>query len=396
MASGGERSGARLAALARVLVLGVALVSCGGRSPVDGDDGGPGGDPAGAGPGLARDAGPTAVPDSGATLPADGGATFVEDAGQETDAGVPTPTTDAGASTPETDGGAPDAGGPGSLPACPTFGAGTQRITKWLFARELSGLAESRRNPGLFWVHNDSGGKAEVFAMAGNGQQAAVVTLALPGGATALDWEDVAVGPGPQPGVTYLYGGDIGSNAVSRSTIVVYRVAEPTVSAPSLPLPAAVTLSQVEAFTFEYPGGIRNAETLMVDPRTGDVYVVEKRGSGASGVFSAAAPLSATGVTRLQEVATLGFGRAPLSGSALTTAGDISPDGSEVLIRSYDRAFLWRRAPGASVADALATPPCPVPLVAQNQGEAIGFALDGGGYYSASENSDAISFYPRQ
>jgi hypothetical protein len=332
------------------------------------------------------DADADAEPDAGDTL--DAGAIGAPDAG---DGDYP----DAGM---ETDPGAPDGGPAPALPACPIFGNGTQRITKWLFAKELSGIAESRRNPGIFWIHNDSGGKAEVFAMASSGQRAATLVFNLPNNARALDWEDIAVGPGPQPGISYIYVGDVGSNAVSRSTVVVYRALEPEVAAPSGPfaLPATLNVSGVEAFTFQYPGGIRNAETLMVDPVNGDAYIVEKDGGGDSKVFRAAAPLSSSGVTTLQEIAQLRFGRAPLAGSALATAGDISPDGREVVIRTYDAAFLWRRAPGETIADALATDPCPIPLVAQNQGEALGFSLDGRGYYSASENSDAIYYYPRR
>ena len=38
-----------------------------------------------------------------------------------------------------------------------------------------------------------------------------------------------------------------------------------------------VTLSDVETFTLQYPDGPRDAETLMVDPLSGDIYIVSKR-----------------------------------------------------------------------------------------------------------------------
>ncbi|MCA2977283.1 MAG: hypothetical protein INH41_04665 [Myxococcaceae bacterium] len=386
--------GTSLARLATAsLLAGALLMTCGERPTGGGEDAGP--PPPGADGGLlpSTDAGDGS--DSGTPVDAGEG----QDAGDGGDAGSQG---DAGTTSDAGDGATGDAGSlpvdGGALPACPSFSPGARRITKLLFARELSGIAESRRNPGIFWVHNDSGGQAEVFAMASNGQRAATLTFTLPSGARALDWEDIAVGPGPQPSVSSIYVGDIGSNAVSRSTVVVYRVPEPSVSAPATLLmpPASIALPQVEAFTFSYPGSMRNAETLLVDPTSGDLYIVEKRGNGPSGVFRAAAPLSSSGVTMLQQVAVLAFGQGALSGSAEATGGDISPDGRELIVRSYDRAFLWRRAPGATVADAFATPPCPIPLVPQNQGEALGFARDGRGYYSASENDDAIYFYERR
>jgi hypothetical protein len=52
-----------------------------------------------------------------------------------------------------------------------------------------------------------------------------------------------------------------------------------------------------------------------------------------------------------------------------------------------ERPRPTRRDAGATVAQALATAPCPIPLAAQNQGEALDLARDGSGDDSASENS---------
>ena len=66
-----------------------------------------------------------------------------------------------------------------------------------------------------------------VFAVSAD-RRAARAIYALDG-ATAIDWEDIAIGPGPQAETPYLYVGDIGDNAERRPNIVVYRVAEPKV-----------------------------------------------------------------------------------------------------------------------------------------------------------------------
>jgi hypothetical protein len=306
-------------------------------------------------------------------------------------------------SSPDLDAGALDAGGadaaeadvalvdaPEPFPSCPTFAdAVTRGRTPLGTVTEASGLVESRLTPGVLWLHNDSGDSARVFAV----DPAALVaraTYTFPG-VTARDWEDIAIGPGPVDGAPYLYLGDIGDNGESRSGIQVYRVREP--ATPS----GTGSFSAIDRFDLVYPDRPHNAETLLVDPRTGDLYVVVKDGSGVSPVFRAAAPL-ATGVTiTLEQVAELRFGEGMLPGDTTTTGGDISPSGDEILIRTYDSAYLWRRAAGASVAEALATEPCRVPLATEGQGEAIGFATDEGGYFSTSEGSFvAISFYARR
>ena len=78
---------------------------------------------------------------------------------------------------------------------------------------EASGIAASPRFDNVYWVHNDSGDSARVFAIAGTGQTIGEYALS---GATAIDWEDIAAGLGPTAGVSYLYLGDIGDNAGGR------------------------------------------------------------------------------------------------------------------------------------------------------------------------------------
>jgi hypothetical protein len=256
---------------------------------------------------------------------------------------------------------------------------------------EASGIAASRRNPGVLWVHNDAGSGSRIYALTSAGVTLAVYDLS---GTSSNDWEDVAVGPGPG-GSSALYVGDIGDNSLSRTSITVYRVIEPEVG--TMPSSTPKKLSGAEAFPLIYPDRPHNAEALLVDPKSGDVYVVVKSEDGVSPVFRAAAPLVAGAQNPMVQVQVLKFGAAPLSGNAQTTGGSISPSGDEIVIRTYGAAFLWRRAAGATVAEALGTAPCPLPLQKEPQGEAIGFAEDGGGYYTVSEGAaQPIYFYARR
>lgn len=122
-----------------------------------------------------------------------------------------------------------------------------------------------------------------------------------------------------------------------------------------------------------------------------------KSQDGVSPVFRAAAPLDLGGTQVLEQVTTLTFGEPPLFGNTTTTGGDISALGDAIAIRTYDHAYLWRRAPGVTIAEALSGAPCHLPLAFELQGESIGFMADGAGYYTLSEGtSEPLHVYKKQ
>jgi len=220
--------------------------------------------------------------------------------------------------------------------ACPEFLSGQSLGTLELSSiNEASGLAGSRANSGVLWMHNDSGDSARVFATELDGDHLGIYYLS---GTGATDWEDMAIGPGPVAGQSYLYLGDIGDNNAVRSSIQVYRVAEPAVSPGQTPV--TTTLYGVETFTLEYPDGPRDAETLLVDPLNGDLYVISKRTS-YSRVYRAAYPQSTSGTITMEFKGELPWGWA--------TGGDVAPMGDEIIIRGYSNASLWRRPPGTDL-----------------------------------------------
>ncbi|MFL6204182.1 MAG: hypothetical protein ACJ739_02410 [Acidimicrobiales bacterium] len=235
---------------------------------------------------------------------------------------------------------------------------------------ELSGVAASRRHAGVLWAHNDSGGAAEVYALGLDGRALGAYPI---NGASATDWEDIAVGPGPGGG-SYLFVGDIGDNGTERSSVTVYRVAEPATkpAAPGAPLPGAA------AIQLTYPTGPADAEALLVDPRTGDLIIVTKVWSGNGRIFVAPAKDLQPGGTVMMSDA----GAVP--GGTLVTGGDISPDGSTVALRTYGSVLLFARGSG-SVATALRGKACSGPQAAERQGEAVAFARDGASIFTISE-----------
>jgi hypothetical protein len=262
---------------------------------------------------------------------------------------------------------------------CPEFGsAATAGTVNFAAAKELSGLAASRRNPGVLWTHNDSGDTERVFAMDTSGRLIATYNVSAN---LQQDWEDIAVGPGPDPARSYLYIGSIGGNA-GRHSLYVYRAPEPQTTLGTAPY--ASPLDSVVKLPIHYPGTEDyNAEALMVDPLTGDIYVVTKDSlTSVARVFRYPAGEHDPSVDFvLHQVATVQF-------PGPVTAGDISGDGREIVLKGYDRSYLWQRPAGTSVASALSATACRIPqAIGESKGEAIAFSPDAAEYYTLSEGS---------
>ena len=231
---------------------------------------------------------------------------------------------------------------------------------------EISGIHTGVRNPGIWWVHNDSGDTARVFALDSTGAVRGTYSLT---GANAVDWEDIAVVAGATPGTGTIYAADIGDNPLTRTELQVYRVAEPDVPTTG---PAVTTaLSGVETLHLTYPDGPHDAETLLVDPATGDILVITKLLFGGTvGIYRAAAPLAAGSTTQLTKVDTLTY---PSGLANAVTGGDVAADGTAIVIRTYGNVRVYNRTGGTTLWAALHTPPCTAPLPSEAQGEAVGF-----------------------
>jgi hypothetical protein len=236
-------------------------------------------------------------------------------------------------------------------------------------ATELSGLVRSRTQRDLLWSHNDSGAGPELYGLRTDGRVAAHPQVA---GAQAVDWEDIATGPGAN-GSALLYIGDIGDNAAARPTIDVYRVAEPKVG-DAVTAPAA-------RLTLRYPDRPHDAEALLVDPIRGDLVIVTKFIGGARAYRTAARARAGT--------YTLSAG--PSVDLSFVTAGDVSADGRVVVLRGYDRVGVWVRRGRERLTTTLARAPCvsPTSLIGEGQGEAIALDRRGTSFVTVPEGSPA-------
>ncbi|HET6648484.1 MAG TPA: hypothetical protein VFH01_14245, partial [Pyrinomonadaceae bacterium] len=267
-----------------------------------------------------------------------------------------------------------------------TYGAATRLGSlKDPAIRESSGLVASRSTPGFFWTHNDSGDGPFIYAFDSGGAGKGVWRVS---GASAFDWEDMSAGPGSIRGQNYLYIGDIGDNNERRSEIIVYRVVEPKINAinsRSSKTKPAVTES-AEAIHLKYPDGKHDAETLMVHPVTGSIFIVTKIPFANPGIYQASPPFGSEGPTTLQRLGELDV---PSLLGGIITGGDISPDGRRVAFCDYMQAYeivLPARAPFESI---WKQPLQPITLGQRKQGEAIAYRLDGKALLATSEGLGA-------
>jgi hypothetical protein len=246
---------------------------------------------------------------------------------------------------------------------------------------EISGIASSRVHDGVLWAHNDSGGQPALTALSDTGED--LGTYAVPG-ATATDWEDMAAGPGPDPDTSYLYAGDIGDNAAGRDGVQVHRVPEPE----EAPSGSDGAFAEDVVIELTYPDGPVDAETLLVDPATGDLLIVGKRNADAPVYLAVADAIADGGRVAMRQVATL-TQPPPTGAIGLVTGGDVSPDGSVVLLRTYGSVLAYARPEGTPLAGALAGTPCLAPTLDEQQGEALAFLADGSAYVTISEGAAA-------
>ena len=247
---------------------------------------------------------------------------------------------------------------------------------------ESSGLAASRCQPGVLWTHNDSGDDAFVFAL--NLKGASLGTWKVKN-ARNVDWEDIA-NYKDASGKCYLYIGDIGDNKSGRNERTVYHVAEPTVSseAASSNRKAPLETEPADAVTFTYPDGPHNAETLMVQPATGDIYVLTKRVDGPSFVFKLAPQFGSTVVA--QKVGEVSLPAVP---NGLLTGGSISPDGKRVFLCDYNAGYELQLGNASNFDEIWKSKPIPVDLGDRKQGEAVTFSSDGSAIFATSENKNS-------
>lgn len=252
--------------------------------------------------------------------------------------------------------------------------------------RESSGIAASRKNAGVFWTHNDSGDGAFLYAFDRTGKSLGVWKVT---GASNIDWEDIAAYTDRQTGESYLLIGDIGNNERARREVIIYKVVEPIVTTADADSSKKKPRSTAAAAKIraEFPDAPRDAETLLVNPANGDIYLISKNLSEEAEAFKLPAAYSSEKKNRLQNV---GKFSVPSLTKGFLTGGDISPDGKRLIVCDYFAAYeIALPAAAKSFDDIWEASAEKVELGERTQGEAVCYAADGRAIYATSEKRPA-------
>lgn len=193
---------------------------------------------------------------------------------------------------------------------------------------ESSGVAASRRQPGILWTLNDSGDDAWIYATDTLGRPHGALEV---DGASNRDWEAIALGPCGNRDCLYI--ADTGDNNRDHRSAVIYRVPEPA-------LPARATTEPAQALEFRYPKGRWDVEAMFVDS-TGATYLITKGGAKPPQVYR----LPADAWRAREPVAAQPLGPLPIDSRSLgnrVTDAALSPSGDLVAVRTYLAIYLFR------------------------------------------------------
>jgi hypothetical protein len=248
---------------------------------------------------------------------------------------------------------------------------------------EVSGIAASVNNKGLLWAHNDSGNEPEIFLV---DEKLSIKLTCKLDRAKNRDWEDIAVGPGPQAGENYVYVADIGDNNSNRSLKYIYRFIEPRTGEEA----REITIHEFDTIVFQLEDGKKDTEAIIVDPKTKDLYIISKREKPVY-LYQLKYPYSPGDTLTAKKITSLPF-------TQIVSAA-ISSDGGEILLKNYDNIYYWNTK-GKPLAEVLTKKPQVLKYIPEPQGEAITFKRDGTGFFTLSEKilSEKVYlyFYGRQ
>lgn len=223
---------------------------------------------------------------------------------------------------------------------------------------ESSGLAASHLHPGIYWTHNDSDDGPYLYAVdSATGKTVARVTMT--GVGRPRDVEAISIGPNNE-----IYVGDIGDNlGGSWSYVWVYK----------LPEPKELKDQTIRAtqYVVKYSDGARDAESLVVHPKTGRVYIIDKNEDGGH-LYEGPAKLSTSGTNVFRPIAPVDL---------WATDAALSPDGKRLAVRGYLGGidYDWNGGKIKRVEQ------LDVPL--QRQGESVSYSADGTKLMYGSEGS---------
>ena len=234
---------------------------------------------------------------------------------------------------------------------------------------EASGMVASTTHQNNFWVINDSGNSPELFLIT---HDAKVKKSYKIHGTINFDWEDITM-LHHKTGGNQIVIGDIGDNFAIRDFISLIVLQEPAADNNDSIIYGART------YHFRYPDGNRDAETLISDPLSGDMFIISKREPNVRLYKVPSFSTDTQDTLQLQFISTLPFFN--------VTAGDISQTGTAILLKNYDNIYFWSRDSTQSIPKVLKSSYIKLPYVPEPQGESIAWDIDQKGFYTLSEKN---------
>ena len=247
------------------------------------------------------------------------------------------------------------------------------------FVDEASGIADSYSYPGYLWVELDSGNPPVLSLLKHDGSRGKTITIV---GATNRDWEDIVLSVGPEDSKKYLYVGEIGDNNRQYPKYSIYRLVEPVAGKDSV--------SDYDRIDFIYPDGPHDAEAMLVEPTSKDIYIITKRDQ-QSKVYKITYPQSVNTTITATHVMDLPY-------MGVVSAAYSSQH--EILVKTYSSIYYYKGKAGESVKEILLHSYQSLPYQVEAQGEAVCFSNDGSGFFTLSEKSflpaAKLNFYRRK
>lgn len=237
--------------------------------------------------------------------------------------------------------------------------------------KEVSGLVCGRNNPDLVYLIEDKGGKNEVYVFTKKGEYK---TKFIISGVANIDWEDLAIGVGPEEGKNYVYIADIGDNNAERNHVRIIRFEEPHLTND---IKSSYVIGQTAILKIQYPGGAKDAETLLVDPISKQLYIVSKREETAN-LYEIVHKNEFQKIQEAKFVGTMPMKK--------IVGGDISADGKQIVLKNKKQVYYWENSEKDAIKTMLNKAPKTIAAyIEEPQGESIGFDHLGKQFYTITE-----------
>ena len=257
---------------------------------------------------------------------------------------------------------------------------------------EASGIAESRRQNGVFWIINDGGNDTSIFAIDGPGKGIGRLEVE---GVKNKDWEDIAAFTLKEK--PYLLIADFGDNDAKRKKYRLHFIKEP--KAKHLNPKKSFSVKPDWSLEFTYEDGPRDAESIAVDVKHKKIYILSKRDQppvlyelplqkkpkklkAVAKRIGDLKELKSTAVNDIRSLKYATFTNKP-------TAMDISSDGLSAVVLTYINAYYYRVEDLQGGRSLFSSKPHTITLPYLKQAEAVCFDQSGENIYITSEKLPA-------